>query len=58
MINSKFGELSEQYFDKFGDSFPTYSVSNDIDLACKLMEKAIKENKKYVPEKLPKDITY
>lgn len=58
MEENKFGNLSEKYFDKFGSSFPTYSVNNDIDLSCKLMEEAIETGKKYIPEELPKNIIY
>jgi len=52
---NKFSKLSEQYFDMFGDSFPTYSVDNDIEKACSEMEKAILNKQPFKPT-YPKDM--
>lgn len=44
----EFGEISEKYFDKFGESFPTFDFDNDIEKCIKAMQKAIQEKKPYV----------
>lgn len=48
---SKVGKLLQEYLDKFDENFPTFMVMGIGDEAMiELLEKSIKENKKYIPK--------
>lgn len=51
----KFNSLAERYFEMFHDSFPTFSVGNNIDIAINEMTKAIESGNEFVPDD-PKNV--
>lgn len=50
-----FSKLSDEYYKKFKDSFPTFKYANRVDACIEAMQKCLKEGK---PEEVDPDLVY